>query len=137
MQAPNIVLADSTGVYNYLYNIGGEQITVLYFFEPGCGHCKKTTPVLAKFAQQYKDDPRIKIVAVYMLEDKEEWMKFVKEHDMSALVNVWDPKRVSNYWYWYDTSTTPMMYVMDKEHTLFAKKIDVETLERIAQYELK
>jgi thiol-disulfide isomerase/thioredoxin len=137
MQAPNLVLADSTGAYNYLYNMGGEQITVLYFFEPGCGHCKKTTPVLAKFAQKYKDDPRIKIVAVYMLEDKEEWMKFVKEHDMSALVNVWDPKRVSNYWYWYDTSTTPMMYVMDKEHTLFAKKIDVETLERIAQYELK
>ena len=137
MQAHNIALADSSNVYHYLYQLGGTQLTVLYFYEPSCGHCRKTTPVLAQFAKKYQNDPRIKIVAVYMLEDKEEWQKFVKEHDMSALVNVWDPRRVSNYWYWYDTSITPMMYVMDAEHKLFAKKIDVETLERIAQYELK
>lgn len=137
MQAHNIVLADSTGTYRYLYSMGGTQVTVLYFYEPSCGHCRKTTPILAQFAQKYKDDPRIKIVAVYMLEDKKEWQDFVAKNDMSALVNVWDPKRVSNYWYWYDTSTTPMMYVMDENHQLFAKKIDVETLEKIAQYELK
>lgn len=137
MKAHNIYLSDANGVYQSLYDMGGSQLTILYFYEPSCGHCRKTTPVLAEFAKKYKDDPRIKIVAVYMLEDKEEWQKFVTEHDMSALVNVWDPKRVSNYWYWYDTSTTPMMYVMDKDHTIFAKKIDVPTLEMIAKHELK
>lgn len=137
MQAHNIPLADKEGKYRYLYDMGGEQLTVLYFYEPSCGHCRKTTPILAEFAKKYKDDPRIKIVAVYMLEDENEWQTFVEKNDMSALVNVWDPKRYSNYWYWYDTSTTPMMYVMDQEHRLFAKKIDVETLEKIAQYELK
>ncbi len=137
MQAHNIPLATVDGKYRYLYDMGGEQLTVLYFYEPSCGHCRKTTPVLAEFAKKYKDDPRIKIIAVYMLEDEKEWQDFVQKHDMSALVNVWDPQRGSNYWYWYDTSTTPMMYVMDSEHRLFAKKIDVETLEKIAQYELK
>lgn len=137
MQAHNIVLADSTGVYRHLYDMGGNQITVLYFYEPSCGHCRKTTPLLAKLAKKYQNDPRMKVVAVYMLEDKKEWLDFVKEHDMSALVNVWDPNRISNYWYWYDTATTPMMYVMDNEHTLFAKKIDVQTLELIAEHELK
>lgn len=137
MQAHNIALADSSSVYRYLYSIGGTQITVLYFYEPSCGHCRKTTPVLAQFAKKYQNDPRIKIVAVYMLEDKKEWQDFVQKNDMSALVNVWDPRRVSNYWYWYDTSTTPMMYVMDSNHKLFAKKIDVETLEMIAKHELK
>lgn len=137
MQAKNIYLSDANGMYRSLYDMGGSQLTILYFYEPSCGHCRKTTPVLAEFAKKYKDDPRIKIVAVYMLEDKEEWQKFVTEHDMSALVNVWDPKRVSNYWYWYDTSTTPMMYVMNAEHTIFAKKIDVPTLELIANHELK
>ncbi|MBO7160836.1 MAG: redoxin domain-containing protein [Paludibacteraceae bacterium] len=137
MKAHNIYLSDANGMYKSLYDMGGSQITVLYFYEPSCGHCRKTTPVLAEFAKKYKDDPRIKIVAVYMLEDKEEWQQFVTKHDMSALVNVWDPKRVSNYWYWYDTSTTPMMYVMDADHSIFAKKIDIPTLELIAKHELK
>jgi thiol-disulfide isomerase/thioredoxin len=137
MKAYNIPLSDANGQYRYLYDMGGSQLTVLFFYEPSCGHCRKTTPILAEFAKKYKDDPRIKIVAVYMLEDQKEWQEFVQKHDMSALVNVWDPKRVSNYWYWYDTSTTPMMYVMDKDHKLFAKKIDVPTLEMIAKHELK
>ena len=137
MKAHNIPLSDANGQYRYLYDMGGSQLTVLFFYEPSCGHCRKTTPILAEFAKKYKDDPRIKIVAVYMLEDQKEWQEFMEKHDMSALVNVWDPKRVSNYWYWYDTSTTPMMYVMDKEHKLFAKKIDVPTLEMIAKHELK
>ena len=137
MEARNIPLSDANGQYRYLYDMGGSQLTVLFFYEPSCGHCRKTTPILAEFAKKYKDDPRIKIVAVYMLEDQKEWQEFMEKHDMSALVNVWDPKRVSNYWYWYDTSTTPMMYVMDKDHKIFAKKIDVPTLEMIAKHELK
>lgn len=137
MGAHNIPLSDANGQYRYLYDMGGSQLTVLFFYEPSCGHCRKTTPILAEFAKKYKDDPRIKIVAVYMLEDQKEWQEFMEKHDMSALVNVWDPKRVSNYWYWYDTSTTPMMYVMDKDHKIFAKKIDVPTLEMIAKHELK
>ena len=137
MEAHNIPLSDANGQYRYLYDMGGSQLTVLFFYEPSCGHCRKTTPILAEFAKKYKDDPRIKIVAVYMLEDQKEWQEFMEKHDMSALVNVWDPKRVSNYWYWYDTSTTPMMYVMDKDHKIFAKKIDVPTLEMIAKHELK
>lgn len=137
MQAHNIPLATVDGKYHSLYNMGGTQLTILYFYEPSCGHCRKTTPILAEFAKKYKDDSRIKIVAVYMLEDENEWQDFVQKHDMSALVNVWDPQRVSNYWYWYDTSTTPMMYVMNENKEIFAKKIDVETLELIAQHELK
>jgi thiol-disulfide isomerase/thioredoxin len=137
MEAHNVPLSDANGQYRYLYDMGGSQLTVLFFYEPSCGHCRKTTPILAEFAKKYKDDPRIKIVAVYMLEDQKEWQEFMEKHDMSALVNVWDPKRVSNYWYWYDTSTTPMMYVMDKDHKIFAKKIDVPTLEMIAKHELK
>lgn len=137
MEAHNIPLSDANGQYRYLYDMGGSQLTVLFFYEPSCGHCRKTTPILAEFAKKYKDDPRIKIVAVYMLEDQKEWQEFMEKHDMSALVNVWDPKRVSNYWYWYDTSTTPMMYVMDKDHKIFAKKIDIPTLEMIAKHELK
>ena len=135
--AANIPLADVDGVYRRLYDIGGSDVTILYFYEPSCGHCRKTMPKVGEFAKKYASDPRIKVVAVYMLEDKEEWTKFIEEADLSALVNVWDPNRESFYWYYFNTSTTPMVYVMNKEHKIFAKKIDVDTLYLIAENELK
>lgn len=137
MKASNIPLADTANVYKRLYEWGGTDVTILYFYEPSCGHCRKTMPKVGEFAKKYANDPRIKVVAVYMLEDKEEWLKFIKDSDLSALVNVWDPKRESYYWYYYNTSTTPTVYVMNKEHKIFAKKIDVETLYLIAENELK
>jgi thiol-disulfide isomerase/thioredoxin len=137
MKAANIQLADAENNYKRLYDIGGSEVTILYFYEPSCGHCRKTMPKVGEFAKKYASDPRIKVVAVYMLEDKEEWTKFIEEADLSALVNVWDPNRESYYWYYFNTSTTPMVYVMNKEHKIFAKKIDVDTLYLIAENELK
>jgi thiol-disulfide isomerase/thioredoxin len=137
MKAANIQLADAENNYKRLYDIGGSEVTILYFYEPSCGHCRKTMPKVGEFAKKYASDPRIKVVAVYMLEDKEEWTKFIEEADLSALVNVWDPNRESYYWYYFNTSTTPMVYVMNKEHKISAKKIDVDTLYLIAENELK
>ncbi len=137
MKAANIPLADVDNNYKKLYDIGGTDVTIIYFYEPSCGHCRKTMPKVGEFAKKYASDPRIKVVGVYMLEDKEEWTKFIEEADLSAIVNVWDPNRESYYWYYFNTSTTPMVYVMDKEHKIFAKKIDVDTLYLIAENELK
>ena len=137
MNAKNIYLADESGQYKQLYDLCGEQLTVLYFFEPSCGHCQKTTPVLKDFYEKYKDDKRIKIISVYLLLDKKEWQDFIQKYGTGIFTNVWDPERISHYWEWFDTSTTPMMYVLDKDKKIIAKKIDVETLDMIVKYELK
>lgn len=136
-KAHNIELCGLDGKYRSIYDLGGTQYTILFFFEPQCGHCKQTAPKVSEFYEQYKDDPRFNIIAVYMLTDKDEWTKFIEEKKMENLINVWDPERTSFYWYWFDTSTTPMIYVLDKDHTIFAKKIDVDTLKLIAEHELK
>ena len=137
MKAKKSYLADQSGQYKQLYDLCGEQLTVLYFFEPSCGHCQKTTPVLKDFYEKYKDDKRIKIISVYLLLDKKEWQDFIQKYGTGIFTNVWDPERISHYWEWFDTSTTPMMYVLDKDKKIIAKKIDVETLDMIVKYELK
>lgn len=136
-KAHNMVVKTLDGTDKPIYDLSGTQYTILFFFEPQCGHCKKTAPLVSEFYEQYKDDPRIKVIAVYMLTDREEWTKFIEEKNMQNLTNVWDPDRTSYYWYWFDTSSTPMIYVLDKEHKIFAKKIDVDTLKLIAEHELK
>ena len=137
MQAHNIALCDTAGHYRSLYDMGGSQITILFFYEPGCGHCKKATPLARDFYEKFKDDPRINLIACYLLEDEKEWKDFIKEYHTECFTNVWDPRRTSYYWHWFDTSSTPMIYVMDADHRIFAKKVDVESLEMIAKYELK
>ncbi|MBP5319254.1 MAG: redoxin domain-containing protein [Paludibacteraceae bacterium] len=137
MQAPNISLCDTLGRYHPIYDLAGEQITILFFFEPTCGHCKKTTPLVREFYEEYKNDPRLNVIAVYMLDDEKEWRDFIKEYQTESFINVWDPERSSYYWSYYDTSTTPMIYVFDANHKIFAKKVDVEGLKMIAKYELK
>ncbi len=135
--AHNMVVKTLDGDDKPIYDLCGSQYTVLFFFEPQCGHCKKTAPLVSEFYDQYKNDPRIKIIAVYMLTDKDEWTQFIEKKNMQNLTNVWDPDRTSYYWYWFDTSSTPMIYVLDKDHKIFAKKIDVDTLKLIATHELK
>ena len=135
--AHNIKLQELDGNYRPIYDMSGSQYTVLFFFEPQCGHCKKTAPQVAELYEAYKDDPRVKVIAVYMLTDKKEWTDFIEEKKMQNMTNVWDPERTSFYWYWYDTSSTPMIYVLDKDHKIFAKKIDAETLKLIFEHELK
>ena len=71
------------------------------------------------------------------LDDLDDVQNVYTNADLSALVNVWDPNRESYYWYYFNTSTTPMVYVMDENHKIFAKKIDVDTLYLIAENELK
>lgn len=135
--AHNIKLQELNGNYRPIYDMSGSQYTVLFFFEPQCGHCKKTAPQVAELYEAYKDDPRVKVIAVYMLTDKKEWTDFIEEKKMQNMTNVWDPERTSFYWYWYDTSSTPMIYVLDKDHKIFAKKIDADTLKLIFEHELK
>jgi thiol-disulfide isomerase/thioredoxin len=137
MKAANVYLANEKGEYSDFYSLCGEQLTVLYFFEPDCGHCKKVTPLLRDFYAAYKNDNRINVIAVYMLLDTQEWAKFIETNQLQSFTNVWDPRRVSRFWESFDTSTTPMIYVLDKDKKILAKKIDVATLEMIVKYELK
>ena len=48
-------------VYKRLYEWGGTDVTILYFYEPSCGHCRKTMPKVGEFAKKYANDPRIKV----------------------------------------------------------------------------
>jgi thiol-disulfide isomerase/thioredoxin len=130
MTAYNMPLSDPDGKKVNLFDTG-KKYTLLYFFEPSCGHCKETTPKV--YEQIYKKyaEKGLDVVAVYMLTDKQEWMDFVEEKHLKGehWHNLWDPDRKSSYWKYYDTSVTPAVYVLDENKKIIAKKIDVETMD--------
>ena len=135
--AYNMNLTSLDGHTFNLYDIENEYVLV-YFFEPSCGHCKKTTPQIFKDVYPKYKDKGFSMVCIYLQTDKEEWVNFLNEHQLYGenWINAWDPNRVSYYWQFFDTSTTPGLYLYDKNWKLVAKKISPESLDGLLDYEL-
>lgn len=147
---PNITLRDTSDVkWKDFYSLKSEY-TILYFWDPECGHCKKTTPKLETLYKQKFKDRNIEIFAVGKAvgEDFEKWKKFIRDNNMTYInVGVTDalfkaatedarqfvPKYTSleslNYQTTYDIFSTPRVFVLDKDKKIIAKSISISQLE--------
>jgi len=108
--------------------------TILYFWEADCGHCKTGTPKLYELFQRLKEKD-VKVVAMHMLggeEGKVKWLDFVNEHGLYDWINCWNPYDFE-YKDIYDVATTPVLYLLDKDKNILAKKIDAEQVEKIIE----
>jgi peroxiredoxin len=134
--APELKLPDSEGNYYSLRQMNGNY-TVLYFWEPNCSHCKKATPLLEKDLFEPLKDKGVEIYAVCTQTNKEEWMKALNEYSIHEWTNVWDPQQESNFRVLYDVFSTPVLYILDKDKHIIAKRIDVETAARFLKDEME
>ena len=84
---PNLVLPDSTNKKFYnLYKLDADY-TILYFWDPNCGHCKKVTPRLEKLYAEKLKDRNVKIFAVGKATDQDfaDWKKFIREKELQFI----------------------------------------------------
>jgi thiol-disulfide isomerase/thioredoxin len=121
----DLVMDSYTGVFVSLYDIN-KDFTVLYFWEPDCGHCKESTPRLKAFYEKAKNES-IEVFAVCTQPDKAKWEKFIRDNSLTW-INGWDPKRITNFDYYYNVQSTPTVYVLDKNKVIIAKKLPVESI---------
>ncbi len=124
--APELKLQDSEGNYFSLRQMNA-RFTLLYFWEPDCSHCQKTTPVLNSDLYQVLKTKGVDIYAVLTQNNKEKWMKAIQEYKIQEWTNVWDPMYTSNFRKLYDVTTTPIIYILDKNKKIVAKRLDVES----------
>jgi len=129
----NLTLADVNNKYQSLYNITADY-TILYFWDPDCGHCKKVTPLLKEYYEKPKATT-LEIYAVCTEVEMDKWREYIKENELKW-INVADPELKNNFRYEFDITTTPQIFLLDKEKRIIAKRIEVETLEKIMEQEL-
>lgn len=129
----NLILQDSTGNYQALYSVNSPY-TVLFFWDPDCGHCKKATPKVKAYYDKVKTKG-VQIFAVCTEVEMEKWKNFIKEYKLDW-INVADPKLQNNFRIEFDIKTTPQIFILDKDKKIIAKKIDEETLEKILDQKL-
>lgn len=134
-KAPNLYYADSTGKYVQLYSINAKY-TIIYFWDSNCGHCQKETP---KLYELYESSLKAKGVAVYAanIERKDEgWLKFVREKKIFNWLNVRDSHNHTDPKITYDVYSTPVLYLLDKDKKIIAKRLTIDQLlEFINNYE--
>lgn len=127
---PDLKMADINGNFKQLYNEKA-PFTVVFFWDPTCGHCKKVVPKLIEMKKAFKDT--IKVYAVGSEGKYDEWVKYVKEHpEMNVFTNV---NKTDRYFPWpinkqnYDIQANPVIFLLDEDKKVLAKKIDENKLE--------
>jgi len=125
-QAQDLVMDSYKGIYVSLHDIE-KEFTVLYFWEPDCGHCKEATPKLKEYYEKVKNS-NIEIFAICTIADREKWTNYIQENQLEW-INGWDPQRRSRFDYYYNVQSTPLVYILDKDKKIIAKKISVEDID--------
>lgn len=129
-KAPELVMENIEGNIESLHQINAPY-TILVFWEPNCGHCKKEIPLLYKDVYEKYINQNIEVFAVNIDDKKEEWQKFVEEHELSGWHHVWDTKHQSKFRFLYNVKATPLIYLLDKDKKIIAKKLDIPTLTKL------
>ena len=91
-KAPELLMNSFAGHYVSLYDVEADY-TIVYFWEPDCGHCKVATPLLRDYYKANRNKG-IEVFAVCTQHDREKWEKYIVDHGLSW-INGWDPERMS------------------------------------------
>ena len=131
--APALVLSDTLNKPFRLSDLKS-RYSVLYFYSPTCGHCKKKTPIL------HADYPQLKelgaeVLCINVDTDPEEWKKFIKEKNLTGWLNLGDVNVQSNFRRDYNVKSTPTIYILDEDKKIIAKKIGVDQIKEILEIE--
>lgn len=134
MKAPNLTMLDENLQAKSLYDLKNKY-TVIYFYDPDCGHCKKETPRLKKFTEDTGFD--VSVFAVSADTSMTKMKKYIKDMQLEPWVTVNGPRTYTeHYQKLYDAFTTPTIYVLDEKKKIIAKKVPAEKLEDfLSRYE--
>ncbi|TBX66635.1 DUF5106 domain-containing protein [Flavobacterium silvisoli] len=105
--------------------------TLLIFWDVDCGHCQKEIPkLLTVYDELLKEHKDIKVYSVYMQHEGEKYLKYIAEHQL-PWINVYDGAHYNNAVEKYDVYSTPVIYLLDKDKIIRAKRISVDSIKKI------
>ena len=126
--APELILL---GLDNQLISMHSipATYTILYFWDPSCGHCKTETPKLVDYYNKVKDTMDMKVYSVCSDTNLTAWRNYVTEKKMEAFINVNGTRTAKgNFHDLYDIFSTPVVYILDSKKRIIGKKIPVDQI---------
>ena len=136
-KGPNLLLQDTLGKTIPLYSLKAKY-TVLVFWDPECGHCQKELPKVYTFYNDYKSKG-VEVYAVNATHDEKKvpsWKKFIKENKLQW-TNVHDTGPYYDFSKTYDIYSYPVIYLLDENKEILAKRIGAEQLAEVVDNMMK
>jgi hypothetical protein len=145
--AENITLPDTEGKTKSLY-AETAPFTIVCFWDPTCGHCKETLPLIdSMYRAKWKaNGVRIYSVAKETEGTKQDWLDFIRKEHLEDWTNVYYSKAeektridasIPGYSQLYDIQTFPTVYLLDKDKRIIAKKLTWEQTDEIMEIKRK
>ena len=143
--ASNLKMVDTLDKPRELYNINS-NFTVVCFWDPTCSHCKEIVPKVDSIFQAKWKKEGVVVYGVMVDGGKEEWKKFIHDHNLKGWEHVYqlpsqakedeEAKRAS-YRQLYDVYSTPLLYLLDENKRIMAKKLTYQQIDEIMDLKLK
>jgi peroxiredoxin len=128
MKAPDLIMkAPDEKIYS-MYNLKN-RYTLVFFFDPNCGHCRKETPKLVEFYNRNKTRFDLDVYAVSTDSSMNRLKAFITEMKTPWTTVNFYYSAVGHYNKLYDAVTMPTLYVLDDKKKIIGKKINAEQLE--------
>lgn len=105
-----------------------KRYSVVIFWSTTCGHCRTAMPQWHKLYMEKKDVLDFEVFAICKDFDVPAWIKYIKEHDLGDWINLNGKESNLDYNDAWDITTTPTVYVLDREKRIVTKKIDPQYL---------
>lgn len=143
--AADMDMVDLAGKSAKLYSTGSAY-TVVLFWDPTCGHCKELVPKLDSIYEAKWKSQGVTIYAVKVDGPDDEWRKLIKEYKIEDWQHVYQLPSVEEsiardglpgFRQLYDVYQTPVLYLLDKEKRIIAKRLGYLQLDDILQMKIR
>ena len=129
-KAPDITLQQRDGKPFNLYDIQSDY-TVLFFWRPNCGYCKKASPFVKSFHEKYKDQGVTIVGACTLTGDKTKACWDYVDEKGFTFINLTDETYRSRFMHRYNAQRTPKFYILDEDKKILVKDFKGEQLEMV------
>lgn len=126
--APEMILFDTLMQPHSLHNIQAKY-TLIYFWDPDCGHCKKETPLLRDFYKNNKETFNLEVYAVCMDTSWKDMKTYIRKNETSWINVNGFYSMTPDFRELYDVHSSPVMFLLDKKKTIIAKRLLSDQME--------
>ncbi len=143
--AADMQMVDSMGKPLPLYSVNSPY-TVVFFWDPTCGHCQEVAPRLDSMYRAKWKNQGVKIYGVMVDGGMDNWTKYIRENDLKDWLHVYQTKDQQDseanagkpgFRQLYDVYQTPVLYLLDKEKRIIAKKLSFEQVDEVLSLKQK
>ncbi|MEP7278234.1 MAG: thioredoxin-like domain-containing protein [Bacteroidota bacterium] len=143
--AQNLELVDSLDKPRPLYDVKASYV-VICFWDATCSHCKEVVPKLDSIYQHKWKKDGVVIYGVMVDGGKEAWLNYIRDNNLKDWIHVYETaaKRDAdysagkpNYRQLYDVYQTPILYLLDKDKRIIAKKLTYDQIDEVLNVKMK